>query len=118
VPKPVLHLDCCVLSDEEVQSLCEHLSAQTGVTEIGIQTFWMSVEEEDDENPLILNISVTPAHWSSIVAASSDPHEAAAKWLIKLLYVWAEDKRDLVVGYDEKQNIVILGNPEEWEPIL
>ena len=85
------------------------------MTEIGIQTFWMSVEEEDDENPLILNISVTPAHWSSIVSASSDPHEAAAKWLIKLLYVWAEDKRDLVVGYDETQNIVILVNPEEWE---
>jgi hypothetical protein len=38
VPIPVLHLDCCVLSDEGVQSLCEYLSSQNGVTEIGIQT--------------------------------------------------------------------------------
>jgi hypothetical protein len=117
MPNHVIHLDCSALSDDEFSTVSDFLCDQAGVTGIGVQTAWLGITEEegdDDDEPLVLNITVSPSQWNSITAGSSDPLESAAKWLIKLLHVWAEGQRDLVVGYDDTQNIVVLGNPEDW----
>ena len=111
-----LHLDCSALSDKAMQSITEFVSAQEGVIKIRLQTFFLEPDEDEDD-PLILNVDVTDKQWSRIIVGPCDQLENAAKWLINLLIGWGEDKPDQCIGYDHTQNIVVIGNPEDWDEV-